>query len=128
MRRTITPAIPPSMYRHFAIVTVVLTVGIAVFAEGESRQDQAAPAVQAAKPPAPPALVTANATNGSTPAASWSDFDSDSGFGAAMEGPPGGGDNGLIHELEEGTVPGYARGGLATLSEEERELLLGGLQ
>ena len=39
MRRAVTPAIPPSMYRHFAIVTVALTMGLAMFADGENRED-----------------------------------------------------------------------------------------
>ncbi len=32
------PAIPPKMYRHFAVVTVLLTACIAMFADGENRQ------------------------------------------------------------------------------------------
>lgn len=33
-----TLAIPPKMYRHFAVVTVMITLLIAVFAEGEDRE------------------------------------------------------------------------------------------
>jgi hypothetical protein len=129
MRRAVTPTVPPSMYRHFAILTVVLTAGLAMFAEGENREAQAAPAAQAVKPAAPVALVTATSTNGSAQAAGWSDVESyDSGFGGPMEGLLGGGDSSVIPDLEEGLVPGYSPRYVASLSEEERELLLGGLQ
>ena len=33
-----TLAIPPKMYRHFAVVTVLITLLIAIFADGENRQ------------------------------------------------------------------------------------------
>jgi hypothetical protein len=128
MRRAVSPAIPPSMYRHFAIVTVVLAAGLAMLAEGENREAQAAPAVQVAKPAAPPALITANPTNGSMQASGWSDVDFDSGFDGSAEGTLSGGDSGLPPDLEEETVHDHARGGLVSLSEQERELLLGGLQ
>ena len=43
MARTLTPTIiPPKMYRHFALVTVLLTLGVAMFASGENRQAVAA--------------------------------------------------------------------------------------
>lgn len=130
MRRAVTPAIPPSMYRHFAVLTVVLTACLAMFAEGENREAQAAPAAQAAKPAAPVALVTATSTNAAARAADWSDVDSfsDSGFGGSVDGLFGGGDSSVIPDLDEGLVPGYSPEYLASLSEEERELLLGGLQ
>lgn len=115
------------MYRHFAIVTVVLTAGLAMLTEGENREAQAAPAIEATKPAAPRALVTANPTSGSMQAAGWSDVDFDSGFGGSVE-TLSGGDSGLIPDLEPGTEPDHARGGLVSLSEEERELLLGELQ
>ena len=61
MRRAVTPAIPPSMYRHFAIVTLALTTGLAMFAQGENREAQAAqaPRAQPTKPAAPPVLARA---------------------------------------------------------------------
>jgi hypothetical protein len=130
MRRAVTPAIPPSMYRHFAILTVVLTACLAMFAEGENREARAAPAAHAAKPAAPVALVSATSTTAATQAADWSDVEtfSDSGFGGSMEGLLGGGDSSTIPDLEESLVPGYSPGHLASLSEQERDLLLGGLQ
>ena len=36
MRRTVTPSIQLSMYRHFAIVSVLLTAGLAMFVQGEN--------------------------------------------------------------------------------------------
>ena len=38
MVRALPSAIPPKMYRHFALVTVFFTAGIAMFAEGENRE------------------------------------------------------------------------------------------
>ena len=37
-----TPAIPHKMYRHFAVVTVLLTATLAMFADGENRELAAA--------------------------------------------------------------------------------------
>lgn len=51
MRRTANPAITPQMYRHFATVTVVLTLAVAFFANGENEQASAAQAA-ASRPPA----------------------------------------------------------------------------
>jgi hypothetical protein len=42
MVRALPSAIPPKMYRHFALVTVLLTTGIAMFADGENREAAAA--------------------------------------------------------------------------------------
>ena len=38
MARTPPSAVPPKMYRHFALVTVLLTTSVAMFAEGENRE------------------------------------------------------------------------------------------
>jgi hypothetical protein len=114
------------MYRHFAIVTVLLTAGVAMFAEGENRQAQATPVVQTAKPAAPVAL----ATTGTQREPGWWDTetDFDNSFVRPMGRLLGGGGNGLIPDLDETLVPGYSPEYLASLSEEERELLLAGLQ
>ncbi len=129
MRRAITPAIPPSMYRHFAVLTVVLTASLAMFAEGENREARAAPTVQAAKPAAPVALVPASSTDTSRQAESWFDADSfsDYGVGGSSDGLFGSENSSVIPDLE-GLAPGYSPEYLASLSEEERELLLSGLQ
>src|SRR5690349_19007718 len=38
MARALPSAIPAKMYRHFALITVLLTMGVAMFAEGENRE------------------------------------------------------------------------------------------
>ena len=42
MARLQTPAIPAKMYRHFAVLTLLLTASVAFFADGESREVVAA--------------------------------------------------------------------------------------
>jgi len=42
MARALTPAVPPKMYRHFAVFTIALTAGLAMFADGENREAIAA--------------------------------------------------------------------------------------
>lgn len=32
------PPVPAKMYRHFAVITIVLTLGLALFADGENRE------------------------------------------------------------------------------------------
>src|SRR5688572_28390166 len=117
MRRAVTPAIPPSMYRHFAVVTIVLTLGLAMFAEGEDREAQAASVTPAAKPAAPVTLVAAAPATATPPAPGWWDIDasSDSDLGGSIEGLVGGG-SGVIPDLEGGLVPGYSPDYLASLS------------
>ena len=129
MRRAVTPAIPPSMYRHFAIVTLALTTGLAMFAQGENREAQA---VQVARPQparsaAPPVL--ARATPSSQPSAgAWgSDSEFDSSFGRPMESLIDGAGS-LIPDLDAIVAPGYSPEYLASLSAAEREMLLQGLQ
>lgn len=56
MRRNAHPAITPSMYRHFATVTVAITALLAFFANGENHQAVAANAADepaAAQSPTP---------------------------------------------------------------------------
>lgn len=96
MARISTPSVPVKMYKHFAVITVLLTATIAVFADGGNQQAMAEHIEQnelraqersrAQNPIAPARLVRADrAAHGS--------FDSggefDSGFGAPMEGSGG---------------------------------------
>ena len=131
MRRAGTPAIPPKMYRHFAIVTLALTTGLAMFAQGENREAQAAQVArpQPTRSPAPPVLARAAPSSTSQPSASaWgSDSEFDNGFGKPMENLIGGGSS-LIPDLDAIAAPGYSPEYLASLSAEEREMLLQGLQ
>jgi hypothetical protein len=131
MRRTVTPAIPPSMYRHFAIVTLALTTGLAMFAQGENREAQAAHVArpQPAKPAAPAVLATASPSAASqvSPGAWGSDSEFDNSFGKPMENLIDGASS-LIPDLDAIAAPGYSPEYLASLSAEEREMLLQGLQ
>ena len=121
MRRSHTPVVPPSMYRHFAVVTVLLTAILAMFAEGESRQAQAAPAArQAPARPAAPSIVATRQTPPSAP--DWWGVDSSSGSdnGAVTI------DTGASAGFEDLDAPGYSSEYVASLSEDERELLIAG--
>jgi hypothetical protein len=127
MRRAVTPAIPPSAYRHFAIVTLALTVGLAMFADGENREAQAA---QVARPkPAPSATPVAFASPSATAGTQraphgWDDSDSTGGFGEPMQRLLGGSDSGLIPGPDTAHPSQPPADYLATLSREERERLL----
>lgn len=130
MRRSVTPVIPPSMYRHFAIITVVLTAGLAMFADGENREARAAPATPTAKPAAPVTLATAAPTAESRPSPGWWDgepeFDND--FGQPAEPVSGSGSSSELADATATPSPRRSPAGPASLTEEERELLLAGLQ
>lgn len=115
------------MYRHFAVVTLALTTGLAMFAEGERREP---PPVQ----PTPTATATpatfasAAKTSGRVPHGWDSGAGFDGPFGRPMEGAFADLDSGLIPDLADLVVPGYSPEYLASLSEAERELLLQGLR
>jgi hypothetical protein len=129
MRRA-TPAIPPKMYRHFAVVTILLTAGLALFAEGEN--GDAARALVAREPAnarlaGQPQLVRA------APASAWfsptSEADaSDFEFGSPMDDAVASDDGALAPGLEQAQEAGYSEEYLASLGAEERELLLDGLR
>ena len=134
MRRAITPAIPPRLYRHFALVTVATTAMLAFFADGENRQaisnrveakqqETAVRRASFAKFGAPRLGGTA------TPSAGSFGSDGDSGgFGRPMDSPRGGQSSSILpgEDLAEGA--GYSPEYLASLSPEEREMLIRGLQ
>ena len=132
MRRAVTPAIPPSMFRHFAVVTIVLTLGLAMFAEGENREASEV-LVRSARPesaPAPQFAAAASHNAASTARAFASDMsaDFDDSFGKPMERVASRLRTDVMPDLTGMTVPGYSPEYLASLSEEERALLLQGLQ
>lgn len=129
MRRAVTPAIAPSLYRHFAVVTVLLTAILAMFAEGESLEAQAAAVAQpaSAKPAAQAVLATANGATRQAPGWWYVDSYSDSDTSGTLSGLIGG-DSGVIPDFGDTEVPGYSPEYLASLTEEERELLLAGLE
>jgi hypothetical protein len=129
MRRAVTPAIPPSMYRHFAVITLLLTTALAMFANGENREAQAAQSPRPAARPTPAAAIaTRSPTTASQPASAWGfDSDGEGSFGQPMERLISGASS-LMPDLDEVVAPGYSPEYLASLSEEERRLLLQGLQ
>ena len=130
MRRAAAPAIPPSLYRHFAIVTVVVAAGLALFAEGDNREAQAVQVAEV-RPDGratPPVIARASSTDatGST-SGGWDEVDFDSSFGAPMDEPPGSGtDTDTDPERDSPSDPSPGRP--AALSPMEREVLLRGLQ
>jgi hypothetical protein len=127
MRRASTPAIPPNLYRHFAIVTVVIAAGLALFAEGDNREAQAAQVAPAppARDPSPPGIAWAGPTTmADSSAGGWDEVDFDSSFGAPMDAPLG--DSGAKPELDEDSASPPS--GPATLSPSERDVLLRGLR
>jgi hypothetical protein len=88
MRRTQTPAVSSQMYRTFATVTVVLTVAVAFFANGDNEQASAAPAATSSVPvnkaPAVPAKPTFRDATGD--GGGWG-FDGDSDDSSAFAAP-----------------------------------------
>jgi hypothetical protein len=127
MRRASTPAIPPKLYRHFAIVTVVIAAGLALFADGDNREPQAAQVAPAppAADPKPPGIAWAEPTTGAdSTSGGWDEVDFDSSFGAPMDAPLG--DSRANPELDEDSAP--PPGGPATLTIAERDVLLRGLR
>lgn len=138
MGRTLTPTIPAKMYRHFALVTLALTAGIAMFAEGENREAAAAqiddrrerkPQAQMSRE-----IARSPASGRSKPEPRRGRFAEDHevfsrSFGQPMERPAiqfVGGD--VLGVAAGGESGGYSESYLATLSEEQRALLLAGLQ
>ncbi len=131
MRRAVTPAIPSSLYRHFAVVTLVLTLGLAMLAEGENHEVQAA---RVAPPqPAPSATPAAFAAPSATAAPQrtprgWDDQDADDGFGQPMQRLFSGGGSGAMTESTAAATGQIPPDYLASLSEAERERLLQGVR
>jgi hypothetical protein len=131
MVRTITPAIPAKMYRHFAVATLALTFAIAMLADGESRA--AADAHSEGNVPSTPARPTNSANfdgrNGSAAQpAVVGRFSNDDGieFGAPMDRPRGGAES-SIAAVDSVQGLGYSPAYLDSLSDEEREALLASL-
>ena len=124
MRRSLAPVVPPSMYRHFAVVTVLLTAILAMFAEGEDLQAQAAPAAAVpADTPAAPRIVASHLAP--QPPPEW--WEEDSSSDGDIAGVPGT-DGGMVSGFDDIEAPGGSSERAASLSEEERELLLAGMQ
>ena len=137
-------AVNAKMYQHFAVVTVLLTAGIAVFADDDQQQDvqaqmlqreQAArDAGQSVKKYGEPKLVNKFENSRSQPTGGGSFDESVPDFGVPMDNP-GGGNSGIIPgdlpQHRRMAVPsgynaqyGISEDELAKLSDEERKKLL----
>jgi hypothetical protein len=103
VRRANTQAVSAQMYRHFAVLTVAVTLVVGVFADGESRQAVASE-VRAAQRPAAHAGPTRLARKDSPAQASFSsDGGFDGNFGAPMDAAGA--------AAQDGVLPGdYAAG------------------
>ena len=137
MVRQLKPAIPPKVYRHFALFTVALTAGIAMFANGENReavaeridehQEQQKLQQISREQVGPPRV-------GQRPTRRRSGFSSDSEisgqkFGQPMERPTNNSGGAERAAIDNGaaTQAGYSEAYLASLGEEDRKMLLEGL-
>ena len=122
------------MYRHFAVITLALTAGIALFADGESRAEIAqraqdkqretelrresyerfgAPKLKLAERPKPVGRF-------------GDDASVDRSFGAPMRRPAPAA--GSLADETPSQIPGFSQAYLDSLSEEERRRLLAGLE
>lgn len=119
------------MYRHFAVVTLLLTLGVAFFADGENREAAAAEVAVHTTPQTPPPVIKR-----SSAAARAGTFGSDFGGGPSAPSDFGGsGNSGVIPDyLPNDAVTalalelGYPPATLAAMSEAERMQLMKSLQ
>ncbi|HEY6814433.1 MAG TPA: hypothetical protein VI168_02725 [Croceibacterium sp.] len=140
MARTLTPTIiPPKMYRHFALVTVLLTMAVAMFASGENRQATAAQIEERRQQEEfeqnsrekldEPKIAHRSERRSAHFSADSEVFDRS--FGRPMSVTRGGsGAAGIAAAVGApgGAPPAYSEHYLASLGEEERKLLLEGLE
>jgi hypothetical protein len=123
------------MYRHFAVVTVLLTAGIAMFAEGENRQARAAqvasqerarpkPAVEALQPP-PTRRKPRRRQQFLQETGGFDGFDAS--FGMPMDLASSAPSSPAGTAASDATQAGYSEAYLSSLDPEERDLLLAGL-
>src|SRR5690606_37238132 len=131
MRRTVTPAIPPKMYRHFALVTVLLTAAMAMFANGENRKAATAHVeskVEESDQPEESGSVFGTRNCGDPAPVVGSFGDDGIPFGRPMDIPLGGLSSSVVAKMEGAETAGYSPEYLASFIREERDLLLKGLE
>lgn len=125
MRRALAPALPPSLYRHFAAVTLAVTLGLAMFADGENREARAAQTtrLEPAPPPKPATFATPSPRSDDRPTPRWwnaeSDFDRE--FGSPMDRRGRSGGSSIVPEMVPAAPSAEAP---RPLTRTERELLL----
>ena len=131
MVRALPSAIPPKMYRHFALVTVLFTTVIAMFADGENREARATQVEQREEPEVSTAEVAkpviARRTTHPHRRFSPNISEFDVAFGAPMDRALGSLGAYTTQVAAEVTQAGYSEGYLSSLRAEERDLLLTGL-
>lgn len=139
MARALPSAVPPKMYRHFALVTVLLTLGIAMFADGENREAAAAQVERReereqirrddAAEAAGPAIVRRSPVPRRERPRQHIGFDGfDPSFGAPMDSPMRSLASYATGVASAATQAGYPDAYLASLGAEERALLVDGLE
>ena len=134
MVRALPSAVPPKMYRHFALVTVALTAGVAMFADGENREARATQVEERAEPGAAPqgaAKVAEPAIARGTRRLrhrfeqEMGEFDTS--FGAPMDRALGSLGTYTAEMASEVAQAGYSDAYLSSLGADERDLLFEGL-
>ena len=135
MVRALPSAVPPKMYRHFALVTVALTAGVAMFADGENREARATQVEERAEPGAAPQQGAAKVAEPAIArgtrrlrhrfAQEMGEFDTS--FGAPMDRALGSLGTYTAEMVSEVAQAGYSDAYLSSLGGEERDLLLEGL-
>jgi hypothetical protein len=137
MARALPSVVPPKLYRHFALVTVLLTGSVAMFADGENREaaaaqveqreDPAAPSQQTLAAPArPKPRNAAERHQGFVQSGGFDGFDAS--FGRPMDKAVGSLATYTNRLGPEGAQTGYSETYLASLDPVERKLLLDELE
>lgn len=132
-RRAQTKAVTAQMYRHFAVLTVGVTLAVGVFADGESRKAIASEARAAA--PAPKAGPTELVRKDARGRGSFTTDDGfDQNFGAPMDTTGAAAQDGVLPDnltqsSDPGVPVGFTEYGVsstvwASLSEEQRKALM----
>ena len=136
MSRASTSPIPPQMYKHFAIVTIAFTALLALFAEGEKQEEvterairhldkQQAEARDGLRATLMAAPVDGNAMDKFEQIRGNGDFGQDVAFGQPTQASRM--SEGKVSYSQAGYIP-FSEEYLASLTEEEREALLKGLE
>lgn len=137
MARVAQSKIPMRIYQHFAVVTIIVTLGVAVFAESENREalDQEVSVQPAPKPRATPKLARAR-TGSFGEDEGGGAFGGDMAMGSASDTGSGIGSNsGFIPDnlpddatTNTALAAGYPAHVLAGMSKAEREQLVKSLR
>jgi hypothetical protein len=130
MARKQPSVIPPKVYRHFALVTVLLTAGIAMFADSENREAsaQVAPRESGLRQESIPKPLVAPRTTRRKHHFAQDGEGFAAPFGAPMDEAPGSLVAQTTQLAPDAAPAGYSDHYLASLGPDERRLLLEGLE